>query len=147
MLSRIILPVVRRNILARCYCSTETTPVTTLTPSLEEEPQLSSSSQTFASLLRNSKFIQMGDPVGKVVVGKIYHVVDEDLYIDIGTKFPCVCTLPRGRNSQQMYTRGTEVRVLVKKLEMSQKFLGFDQEMPLLESEGVLLGLYKKQSL
>jgi len=51
--------------------------------------------ETFASLFRSCKFTQMGDPVGKVVVGKIYHIVEEDLYIDLGLKFPCVCQKPR----------------------------------------------------
>ena len=51
--------------------------------------------QTFASLVRNCKFTSMGDPVGKTVVGKIYHVVGDDLYIDFGHKFGCVCTRPR----------------------------------------------------
>ena len=53
--------------------------------------------ETFSSLMRNCKFTQMGDPVGRVVVGRIYHVVDEDLYIDFGHKFPCVCQCPRYR--------------------------------------------------
>ena len=77
------------------------------------------------------------------VVGKIYHVVDNDLYIDFGFKFPCICQRPRGRGSH-LYNRGAEVRVLIKSLEMSQKFLGYEKDMSLLEADCVLLGLYEK---
>ena len=121
------------------------------------------SSQSFATLLRNSPFIQLGNPVGKVktkkkknsnnllmcslfsfkvVIGKIYHVVDDDLYIDFGHKFHCVCTRPRGPGSG-MYTRGQEVKLRIKRLESSEKFLGFDSEMSLLEAECTLMGLNK----
>merc|ERR1712213_156502 len=71
-----------------------------------------SQSETFASLLRNSTFVQMGNPVGKVVVGRVFHVVDNDLYIDFGFKFPCVCRKPS--KSRTNYHRGTKVRVLIK---------------------------------
>ena len=81
----------------------------------------------------------MGDPVGKTVVGKIYHVVDDDLYIDFGHKFPCVCQRPR--HDKRKYVRGAEVKLLIKDLEMSQKFLGYEKEMTLLEADCVLLGI------
>merc|ERR1712080_187898 len=88
----------------------------------------------FATLLRNSTFVQMGNPVGKVVIGKIYHIVDDDLYVDFGGKFHCVCTRPRGPNGRA-YQRGVEVKLRIKKLESSQKFLGYEKEMSLLEAE------------
>jgi small subunit ribosomal protein S28 len=79
----------------------------------------------------------------QVVVGKVYHVVDDDLYIDFGGKFPCVCARPR--RGGHLYTRGTEVRLLIKKLELSQKFLGHEKEMSLLEADCVLLGLVNRR--
>ncbi len=45
------------------------------------------------------------------------------------------------RQLRNKFVRGTEVKVLIKRLEMSEKFLGFDKEMTLLEAECVLLGL------
>jgi len=98
--------------------------------------------QTFASLLRNCKLTQSGDLVGKTVVGRVYHVVDEDLYIDFGHKFGCVCPRPRGQ--EMKYTRGTEVLLQVKSLEMSQKFLGYEKDLSLLEADCILLGLHNK---
>jgi len=42
-----------------------------------------------------------------------------------------------------MYTRGQEVKLRIKRLESSEKFLGFDSEMSLLEAECTLMGLNK----
>jgi len=102
----------------------------------------SETTQTFASLLRNCKLTQSGDLVGKTVVGRVYHVVDEDLYIDFGHKFGCVCPRPRGQEFK--YTRGTEVLLQVKSLELSQKFLGYEKDVSLLEADCILLGLNNK---
>jgi len=97
--------------------------------------------ETFASLMRNCKLTAMGDPVGKTVIGKIYHVVGDDLYIDFGHKFGCVCTKPREGRGQ--YIRGAEVKLKVKSLELSQRFLGYDKDLSLLEADCILLGLHK----
>ena len=80
----------------------------------------------------------------QVVVGKIYHIVDDDLYVDFGGKFNCVCTRPRGPSGRD-YQRGVEVKLRIKKLESSQKFLGYEKEMSLLEAECVLIGLHKEK--
>ena len=69
-------------------------------------------------------------------------MVDDDLYIDFGHKFHCVCAKPRGPGSGK-YTRGQEVKVRIKRLESSEKFLGYESETSLLEAECILIGLNK----
>ncbi|TMW46357.1 hypothetical protein DOY81_008563 [Sarcophaga bullata] len=47
----------------------------------KEEPQ---DTESFASLLRNSKFIDLGDPRAKLCPAKSFMFVGDDLYIDFG---------------------------------------------------------------
>ncbi|XP_076179499.1 mitochondrial ribosomal protein S28 [Ptiloglossa arizonensis] len=94
---------------------------------------------TFTSLLRHSKFMDLGDPSGQVVIGEIVLVVNNDLYIDFGWKFHCVCPIPKQNSSN--YIRGSKVMLRIKSLELSTRFLGATTDLTLLEADCILLRL------
>ncbi|XP_012274313.1 28S ribosomal protein S28, mitochondrial [Orussus abietinus] len=105
----------------------------------KEEEKEPVKEESFASMLRHSTFIDLGDPEGKIAIGKIYHVVEDDLYIDFGWKFPCVCSRPA--NSGHLYVRGTTVKLRIKDLELSTRFLGSPKDLTILEADCSLIGV------
>ena len=50
----------------------------------------SRSEESFEEMFRDSQFAKLVRPVDKVVVGKINHIVNDELYIDFGWKFYAV---------------------------------------------------------
>ncbi|GMT32350.1 hypothetical protein PFISCL1PPCAC_23647 [Pristionchus fissidentatus] len=94
---------------------------------------------SFATMLRRSKFMQLGDFEGRLVVGKVERRVADDLYIDLGLKFHAVCKAPVVNN--EVYVRGARVLVRLHDPELSERFLGSARDLTLLEADATLMRL------
>lgn len=95
--------------------------------------------ETFQDLFEASKFVNMVDPVGKIVDGRIIAVDGDKLYVDFGGKFHGVVERPKVKANK--YIKGVKVKVLIKDMEIGMHFLGSNKDTSLLEAGIDLVGL------
>uniref|UniRef100_A0A0K0EPH1 S1 motif domain-containing protein n=1 Tax=Strongyloides stercoralis TaxID=6248 RepID=A0A0K0EPH1_STRER len=108
-----------------------------------EETKEEEKVKSFPKLLRESKFVELGDFKGRTVVGQIVHKVNNDLYVDVGLKFNAVVQAPAKDNDK--YTVGASVLMKLLDPELSERFLGSKQDLTLLEADATLLRLLEKK--
>ncbi|XP_015764323.1 PREDICTED: 28S ribosomal protein S28, mitochondrial-like [Acropora digitifera] len=103
----------------------------------------SSEAETFEEMFRKSDFVKLGRPLGKLVAGKITHIVEQedaiDLYVDFGWKFHAVVTEAKDRKS--MYKVDDLVKIKLRTLEDTGHFLGQNKRVTLCEADAQLEGI------
>ncbi|KHJ99499.1 hypothetical protein OESDEN_00535 [Oesophagostomum dentatum] len=99
---------------------------------------------TFSRMLRQSKFMQLGDFSGRLVTGRVVHRVQDDLYVDFGLKFNGVCKVPSVNS--EAYREGAIVLLRLQDPELSERFLGSEHDLTLLEADATLIRLLRPAS-
>ncbi|XP_033640985.1 28S ribosomal protein S28, mitochondrial-like [Asterias rubens] len=108
---------------------------------IDATQEIPTTTSSFATLLRNSTHVHIGSGKGQIVLGKIFHTVEDDLYIDFGGKFHCVCRRPE--EDAEKFHRGVKVRLRLRDVELTDHFIGAARDLSLLEADADLLGLAK----
>lgn len=91
--------------------------------------------ESFEEMFRQSQFAKLVRPVDKVVAGRISHVVNDELYIDMGWKFHVVVKVASSKINSQTYQVGDTVKVKINELEMTGHFLGQFKRITLCEAD------------
>lgn len=74
-----------------------------------------------------------------MTTGKVFHLTNDDLYVDVGLKFHAVVKKPR--DDSRLYVRGSVVTLKLLDYELTDRFIGSDSMTSLLETDAILLGL------
>jgi len=70
-------------------------PTTTTTTTTKSSLSVTTKTpMTFAQMFKESTFVSLGNLENKYLIGKIVDIVADDMYIDYGGKFNCVCKIP-----------------------------------------------------
>jgi len=99
--------------------------------------------QTFKDLLDESLLMKFGRADNKCVVGKITEVCNDDLYVDFGGKFEAVVKKPEEKSN--FYKKGSLVRLILRKFEVTGEFLGDSKHITLCEADALLVGPYSME--
>uniref|UniRef100_A0A183CHB5 Regulator of microtubule dynamics protein 1 n=1 Tax=Globodera pallida TaxID=36090 RepID=A0A183CHB5_GLOPA len=75
-----------------------------------------------------------------MLIGRVVHRVNDDLYIDFGLKFNAVCKRPE--KDAEKYVIGSQVLIKLIDPELSERFMGSKSDLTLLEADAKLIGLH-----
>ncbi|XP_028402223.1 28S ribosomal protein S28, mitochondrial-like [Dendronephthya gigantea] len=116
-----------RNAILRSFSSTSYNSSSTVVDDVNNK--------SFAEMFEETPFAKLGRPAGKVVEGKITHIVKDDMYVDFGWKFHAVVKIPPSKVKSQSFSVGDVIEVKINELEMTGHFLGQHKRITLCEAD------------